>query len=92
MYHAFAADEMPCEQELDYLSHALFETDQTPAGNPRNSVSVADGGMSTCSDVSQLEDEIDILADAFIRRFRTQMYLQKQDSFERYRAMLNRSV
>lgn len=97
VYHASAANEMPCEvlqhseQELDYLSHALFDS-ETPAENPANSVCVAEGRRSTCSEMGQLENEIDILADAFIRRFRNQMYLQKQDSFERYREMLNRSV
>jgi len=87
-YLDYAADEMPCEvlqhckQELEYLSHALLES-ETP------SVSVIEGPpMSTCS----VEDEIDILAEAFIERFRSQMNLQKQNSFQRYREMLDRSV
>ncbi|KAF6134033.1 hypothetical protein GIB67_038324 [Kingdonia uniflora] len=39
-----------------------------------------------------LEDEIDNVADLFIRRFHHQMRLQKQESFKRYQEMLQRSV
>lgn len=97
VYHASASDEMPCEvlqqceQQLDYLSEAPSESD-TPLVSTINSVCVTEDRLCRYSDVGQLEDEIDILADAFIRRFRAQMYLQKQDSFKRYRDMLNRSV
>jgi len=87
-------DEIPCEdlqereQELEHLSHAILES-ESPSDNPRNSVSAIESSrMSTCL----AEDEIDILAETFIRRFRSQMLLQKQNSFQRYREMLDRSV
>jgi len=94
-YYAFApVDEIPCEdlqereQELEHLSHAILES-ESPSDNPRNSVSAIESSrMSTCP----AEDEIDILAETFIRRFRSQMLLQKQNSFQRYREMLDRSV
>ncbi|KAI0531255.1 hypothetical protein KFK09_000808 [Dendrobium nobile] len=39
-----------------------------------------------------LEDEIDHVADVFIRRFHMEMRIQKQESFKRYRDMLARGV
>lgn len=93
-YASTPVDEMPCEalqqceQELEHLSHAILES-ESPSENPTDSVSAIESTrMSTCS----VEDEIDILAEDFIRRFRSQMLLQKQNSFQRYREMLDRSV
>nr|CAD1836618.1 unnamed protein product [Ananas comosus var. bracteatus] len=40
----------------------------------------------------KLEDEIDHVADVFIRRFHRQMKMQKLESFKRYKEMLERSV
>ncbi|KAG0501611.1 hypothetical protein HPP92_001683 [Vanilla planifolia] len=39
-----------------------------------------------------LEEEIDQAADLFIRRFHTEMMIQKQDSFKRYQEMLARGM
>ncbi|XP_074583332.1 uncharacterized protein LOC141839487 [Curcuma longa] len=39
-----------------------------------------------------LEDEIDHVADVYIRRFRKQMRMQRLESFKRYQEMLQRSV
>lgn len=95
-YHASQPDDerfcevlQQCEPGLEGLVNALLESD-LPTDNPRNSVSViVEGqGMSTCS----VEDEIDILAEDFIRRFRSQMVLQQQNSFQRYEEMLDRGV
>lgn len=74
VYHSSAAYEMPsevvqhCEQDLENLSHTVFES-EPPIENHKNYVSVTNGRISMSSDVIQLEDEIDILADAFIKRF-----------------------
>jgi len=95
MYYASTpVDEMPCEafqhreEELGRLSHAILESESS-SGNPRNCLSAIESSrMSTCS----VEDEIDTLAEDFIKRFRSQMLLQKQNSFQRYREMLERSV
>ena len=87
LYHVFAADDeiIPCE----VLQLCEQELDRSHSDNPRNSVSVTQGPrISTCSG----EDQIDILAEDFIRRFRSQMVLQKQNSFQRYREMLDRRV
>ncbi|KAH9328507.1 hypothetical protein KI387_000615 [Taxus chinensis] len=73
--------------ELDYLSNTVLEL-------PRNSICsmLADGPISACTDLAELEDEIDDLADIFIRRFHAQMRFQKQSSFKLYQEMLDRSV
>lgn len=77
------------EPEIDYLTHTLFDSDD----NPRNSVAlILDGRISTSMDAKQLEEEIDGLADVFIRRFHAQMRMQKSDSFKQYEDMLRRSV
>ncbi|KAH7663975.1 hypothetical protein IHE45_14G091300 [Dioscorea alata] len=39
-----------------------------------------------------LEDEIDHVADVFIKRFHNQMRMQKQESFKRYQEMLERGL
>ncbi|KAM0947144.1 hypothetical protein DsansV1_C08g0083031 [Dioscorea sansibarensis] len=39
-----------------------------------------------------LEDEIDHVADVFIKRFHSQMRMQKQESFKRYQEMLERGL
>ena len=80
-----------CTEVVEQIPHALLES-ETPCDKfPTNSVSaVTELGprLSTCS----MEDQIDSLAEDFIRRFRSQMILQKQNSFQRYRDMLDRSV
>ena len=40
----------------------------------------------------KLEDEIDHVADLFIKRFRRQILLQKFESFKRIQEMLGRSA
>jgi hypothetical protein len=40
----------------------------------------------------RLEDEIDRVADVFIRRFHEQMKLQKLESFKRFCEMLERGA
>lgn len=42
--------------------------------------------------VFSLEDEIDHVADVFIKRFRKQIRMQKLESFKRYQEMLQRSM
>eukprot|EP01018_Ginkgo_biloba_P017889 Gb_28400 [translate_table: standard] len=84
-----------CErEELDrFLStHRIFDSDQSP-GNNDQSMAIIPADLGRMSEVSlQLEEEIDSLADAFIKRFHSQMRLQKLHSFKRYQEMLDRSV
>lgn len=72
------------------LTHSLFDELEFDDG----SGSVVDLVRNSREDASNfnLEDEIDHVADVFIRRFRRQMQLQKQESFKRYKEMLDRSL
>lgn len=88
----------PEEGGDDYpdLRHSLFdmedEDDDDELGNGTGSVvDLVKNSREDGADFS-LEDEIDLVADVFIRRFHKQMKMQKLESFKRYREMLERSV
>eukprot|EP00268_Persea_americana_P013401 TRINITY_DN15871_c0_g1_i2.p1 TRINITY_DN15871_c0_g1~~TRINITY_DN15871_c0_g1_i2.p1 ORF type:complete len:197 (+),score=45.98 TRINITY_DN15871_c0_g1_i2:97-687(+) len=72
------------------LTHSLFDELEFDDG----SGSVVDLVRKSREDGSDfnLEDEIDHVADVFIRRFHRQMKMQKQESFKRYKEMLDRSA
>eukprot|EP00268_Persea_americana_P054266 TRINITY_DN61998_c0_g1_i1.p1 TRINITY_DN61998_c0_g1~~TRINITY_DN61998_c0_g1_i1.p1 ORF type:complete len:191 (+),score=44.15 TRINITY_DN61998_c0_g1_i1:130-702(+) len=72
------------------LTHSLFDELEFDNG----SESVIDLVRNSREDGSDfnLEEEIDHVADVFIRRFHKQMKMQKLDSFKRYLDMLDRSV
>ncbi|RDX58006.1 hypothetical protein CR513_62713, partial [Mucuna pruriens] len=64
------------------LTHTMFESEDLDLGG-----SVIDLVKSSKEEAGQefkMEDEIDHMADLFIRRFRRQILLQKQDSFKRH--------
>ncbi|CAM8888343.1 unnamed protein product [Rhodiola kirilowii] len=70
------------------LTHSLFDLEddfEDPGGSVIDIVkhSKEDGGEEF-----KLEDEIDQVADLFIKRFHRQMRMQKQLSFKRYQEML----
>jgi len=87
------------DEEDDYpdLRHSLFDMededdDDDELGNGTGSViDLVKNSREEGADF-RLEDEIDLVADVFIRRFHRQMKMQKQESFKRYREMLERSV
>ncbi|KAL6003557.1 hypothetical protein ACLOJK_023789 [Asimina triloba] len=88
-------DEEEEEEEEDDrypdLTHSLFDELEFDDGQG----SVVDLVKSAREDGGSnfnLEDEIDHVADVFIRRIRRQMQMQKQDSFKRYKEMLERSL
>ncbi|XP_043724122.1 uncharacterized protein LOC122671091 [Telopea speciosissima] len=80
------------------LTHSLFESeaegeDELDLGEPGGSViDLVRNCRGDQGENFKLEDEIDQVADLFIRRFHRQMKMQKQESFKRYREMLERSV
>ncbi|PUZ46809.1 hypothetical protein GQ55_7G111500 [Panicum hallii var. hallii] len=87
------------EDSDDYLTHSLFaeEDEEDELVNAPGSVidvmrdarerEAAGGGAEF-----RLEDEIDHVADVFIRRIHRQLKLQKLDSFKRFCEMLERSA
>ncbi|WVZ85289.1 hypothetical protein U9M48_032234 [Paspalum notatum var. saurae] len=84
----------------DYLTHSLFAEEDDEADElvraPGSVIDVmrdarereAGGGGAEF----RLEDEIDHVADVFIRRIHRQLKLQKLDSFKRFCEMLERST
>lgn len=78
------------EDYPDHLTHSLFDLDddedEDDDGIVDNAGSVIDLVRNSREDGSQfnLEDEIDHVADMFIKRFHRQMRLQKQESFKRH--------
>lgn len=88
------------DEEDDYpdLRHSLFELEDEDEDEDDELVngagSVIDFVRNSREDGNGfcLEDEIDHVADVFIRRFHRQMRIQKQESFKRYREMLARGV
>ncbi|XP_010044900.2 uncharacterized protein LOC104433740 [Eucalyptus grandis] len=87
-------DESDDDDKYPDLRHSLFdeEDDDLDDADPGGSVidlvkNAKEEGGEFC-----LEDEIDHVADLFIRRFHKQMRLQKLESFKRLQEMLGRSV
>uniref|UniRef100_A0A0D9W464 Uncharacterized protein n=1 Tax=Leersia perrieri TaxID=77586 RepID=A0A0D9W464_9ORYZ len=85
------------EEEDDYLTHSLFmeeeEDEDDELVNAQGSVIdlVRDAKEGEGGEF-RLEDEIDHVADVFIRRIHKQLKLQKLDSFKRFCEMLERSA
>ncbi|KAG1331634.1 hypothetical protein COCNU_02G016020 [Cocos nucifera] len=84
------------DDDDDYpdLTHSLFDDEDDDDGLGDATGSVIDLVRNSKEDGSEfiLEDEIDHVADVFIRRFHRQMRMQKLESFKRYQEMLERSV
>ncbi|XP_062221138.1 uncharacterized protein LOC133920542 [Phragmites australis] len=62
------------------------------AAPPGSAIELARGAAEGCGRVFRLEDEIDRVADVFIRRFHDQMKLQKLESFKRFCEMVERGT
>ncbi|XP_077228111.1 uncharacterized protein LOC143861100 [Tasmannia lanceolata] len=75
------------------LTHSLFDELEFDNGS-ESVIDLVKHNRERVGDTSEfsLEDEIDHVADVFIRRFKRQMQMQKQESFKRYQDMLDRSA
>ncbi|KAK1295001.1 hypothetical protein QJS10_CPA16g00762 [Acorus calamus] len=82
------------DDEYPDLTHTLFDEGGDIDDDDDGDGSAIDYVRNTREDSKEfsLEDEIDHVADVFIRRFHKQMRLQKQESFKRYQEMLDRSA
>ncbi|XP_008798358.1 uncharacterized protein LOC103713268 [Phoenix dactylifera] len=90
-------ESVDCEDDDFYpdLTHSLFEDeDDDDDGLGDAAGSVIDLVRNSKDDGKEfsLEDEIDHVADVFIKRFHRQMRMQKLESFKRYQEMLERSA
>lgn len=99
--YSFSAEEEAAQQEQqedsddDYLTHSLFaeEDDEDELVRaPGSVIDVMRDAREREAGEFRLEDEIDHVADVFIRRIHRQLKLQKLDSFKRFCEMLERST
>lgn len=99
--YSFSAEEEAAQQEQqedsddDYLTHSLFaeEDDEDELVRaPGSVIDVMRDAREREAGEFRLEDEIDHVADVFIRRIHRQLKLQKIDSFKRFCEMLERST
>ncbi|XP_010929513.1 uncharacterized protein [Elaeis guineensis] len=76
------------------LTHSLLEDEDDDDGLGETTGSVIDLVRNSKEDGKEfsLEDEIDHVADVFIKRFHRRMRMQKLESFKRYQEMLERSA
>lgn len=108
LYNSLSQESLPIpthteflEDNFDYddengkypdLTHSLFEAEDVDFENPGGSVIDLVKNSKPEGEEFKLEDEIDHVAELFIKRFHRQLRLQKQLSFKRYQEMLERST
>ncbi|CAL5067280.1 unnamed protein product [Urochloa decumbens] len=96
--HEVEAAQEEEESDDEYLSHRLFaeeEEDDELVSAPGSVIDVMRGAREREGGEGaefSLEDEIDQVADVFIRRIHRQLKLQKLDSFKRLCEMLERGA
>ncbi|KAG7975558.1 hypothetical protein I3843_06G105500 [Carya illinoinensis] len=77
------------------LRHSLFDDEDLDIEEDDQGGSIIDQVRNSKEEEGEnfvLEDEIDNVADLFIRRFYKQIRLQKLQSFKRFQAMMERSL
>ncbi|KQJ82250.1 uncharacterized protein LOC100835173 [Brachypodium distachyon] len=93
-----AEEEEEEEDNDDYLTHSLFqeeeEDDDELVNAPGSVIDVVRDAKEKDGDGAEfkLEDEIDHVADVFIRRIHKQLKLQKLESFKRFCEMMERTA
>ncbi|KAJ4729599.1 DUF761 domain-containing protein [Melia azedarach] len=85
-------DEFDDNDKYPDLTHSLFDSADLDFEDPGGSVIDLVKNSKPEGQEFRLEDEIDQVADLFIKRFHRQMRIQKQLSLKRYQEMLERSA
>ncbi|XWS43932.1 hypothetical protein CRYUN_Cryun15aG0000700 [Craigia yunnanensis] len=86
-------DDGELEDKYPNVTHSLFNLEEMEFEDPGGSViDIVKNSKEDKGEEFRLEDEIDRVADLFIRRFHRQMMMQKQQSLKRHQEMLERSV
>ncbi|TYJ05281.1 hypothetical protein E1A91_A12G153900v1 [Gossypium mustelinum] len=86
-------DDGEAEEKYPDLTHSLFESGEMELGDPGSSViDIVKNSKTDKGEEFRLEDEIDRVADLFIKRFHRQMRLQKQLSLKRRQEMMETSL
>ncbi|KAK8657332.1 hypothetical protein V6N13_035577 [Hibiscus sabdariffa] len=80
------------EEKYPDLTHSLFDKEEMELADPGASViEIVKNSREDRGEEFRLEDEIDRVADLFIKRFHCQMRMQKQLSLKRRQQMLGTS-
>ncbi|KAE8785406.1 hypothetical protein D1007_40895 [Hordeum vulgare] len=79
------------EDEKEEADEGVKKQLQLASAQPGSVIELARGAAERGGAEFRLEDEIDHVADVFIRRFHDQMKLQKLESFKRFCEMLERN-
>lgn len=93
-----AAEEEEEDSDDEYLTHSLFreedDDDDELVNAPGSVIDVVRDAKEKEGEGAEfrLEDEIDHVADVFIRRIHKQLKLQKLESFKRFCEMMERSA
>ncbi|KAK9725585.1 hypothetical protein RND81_05G155000 [Saponaria officinalis] len=76
------------------LTHSLFDEEEgmEGIGEGGSIIDMVKNSKENDGEDFRLEDEIDHVADLFIKRFRRQMRLQKLESFKRLQEMIGRTA
>ncbi|XP_062217379.1 uncharacterized protein LOC133917509 [Phragmites australis] len=82
----------PLAGEEEVHDHYGVDGEKQLIANAGSAIELARGAAEGCGAEFRLEDEIDRVADVFIRRFHDQMKLQKLESFKRFCEMLERGA
>ncbi|KAJ1377150.1 hypothetical protein SESBI_49184 [Sesbania bispinosa] len=86
-YYGYGADDD--EDKYPDLTHTLFDSEDLDLGG--SVIDLVKHSKEEAGQEFKLEDEIDQVADLFIKKFRRQIVLQKQESLKRKREMLEKS-
>ncbi|CAL0322761.1 unnamed protein product [Lupinus luteus] len=78
------------DEKYPDLTHSLFDSEDLDLGG--SVIDLVKNCKEEAGQEFKLEDEIDQCADLFIKRFRRQMILQKQDSLKRQQEILERGT
>ncbi|XP_048337140.2 uncharacterized protein LOC125424290 [Ziziphus jujuba] len=79
------------EEKYPDLTHSLFDEVEDTAGAP-SVIDMVKNSKEEAGEEFRLEDEIDHVADLFIKRFHRQIMFQKQQSLKRNQEMLLRTA
>ena len=78
------------DEKYPDLTHCLFDSEGLDFDG--SVIDLVKNAKEEAGEEFKLEDEIDHVADLFIRKFRRQIILQKQESIKRFQEMLQRGA
>ncbi|XP_061346620.1 uncharacterized protein LOC133292241 [Gastrolobium bilobum] len=89
-YYNYGEHDDDCVGDGNYsdLTHTMFDSEDLDLGG--SVIDLVKNSKEEAGQEFKVEDDIDLIADLFIKKFRRQILLQKQESLKRYNDMLLR--